>query len=305
MNPTDRPRHAAERTRRATPALFAEITAGRTGRVRSGPGLRVLESLHPARTALSEHSHDDVSIDVVVVGGLWERIGRRRLDRGPGSLLLKPAGLGHANEYGRTGARSLVLQCSVTSPLLGGWPGPSFGGPLLIDGAKATAFAHRLAALLRDAASGDPLALEESVVAGLEDLVEHRGSRRWRSSARRLARIRERLLDNLGRVPLGTLARDAGFTPSALTHAFRHRYGCTPSAMLRRYRLDRAIDLLERRDLRLSDIAVRCGFADQAHFTRDFRRLSGRSPGAYRCERLAGGRDPELNSVQDPGGAPA
>jgi hypothetical protein len=28
-------------------------------------------------------------------------------------------------------------------------------------------------------------------------------------------------------------------------------------------------------------------------------------PRPYRCERLAGGRDPELNSVQDPGGAPA
>jgi len=294
-----------ERTRKTIPAPFAEITAGRTGRVRSGAGLRVLESLHSARTALPEHSHDDVSIDVVVVGSLWERIGRRRLDRGPGSLLLKPADLGHANGYGLAGVRSLVLQCSVTSPLLGAWPGPSFAGPLLIEGARATAFAHRLAALLRDAVFGDPLALEESVAAGLDDLAEHRGSHQWRSPEHRLAKIRERLLENLGRVPLATLARDAGLTPSALTHAFRHRYGCTPSAMLRRYRLDRAIDLLERRDLRLSDIAVRCGFADQAHFTRDFRRLSGRSPGAYRCERLAGGRDPELNSVQDPGGAPA
>jgi AraC family transcriptional regulator len=35
-------------------------------------------------------------------------------------------------------------------------------------------------------------------------------------------------------------------------------------------------------DLPLADVAVRCGFADQSHFTKLFRRSIGVSPGSFR-----------------------
>ena len=43
-------------------------------------------------------------------------------------------------------------------------------------------------------------------------------------------------------------------------------------------------------DRRLCDIALECGFGDQAHFTRTFRRIVGQSPQAWR--RLARVRSP-------------
>jgi AraC family transcriptional regulator len=46
-------------------------------------------------------------------------------------------------------------------------------------------------------------------------------------------------------------------------------------------RLERARRLLERPGAALSDVAVRAGFADQAHFTRLFKREFGVTPGAF------------------------
>jgi hypothetical protein len=48
----------------------------------------------------------------------------------------------------------------------------------------------------------------------------------------------------------------------------------------------------------LGQIAVDCGFADQAHFTKLFRRLTGESPGEWRRVRA------EASAEGDPGGDP-
>jgi AraC-like DNA-binding protein len=43
-----------------------------------------------------------------------------------------------------------------------------------------------------------------------------------------------------------------------------------------------ACQLLVSSNLALAQVADRCGFADQSHFTRDFRSLTGMTPRAYR-----------------------
>lgn len=65
----------------------------------------------------------------------------------------------------------------------------------------------------------------------------------------------------------------------------RDHVGLTPLAVLRRYRLQEAADRIRRRpDLSLGEIALATGFADQAHFGREFRVILGRTPGQYRRE---------------------
>jgi AraC family transcriptional regulator len=77
-----------------------------------------------------------------------------------------------------------------------------------------------------------------------------------------------------------TLAREAGLSPTHFARAFKESVGRAPHQHLMTLRLDRARRLLDVPGAALSDVAVRTGFADQAHFTRFFKRQFGVTPGA-------------------------
>jgi AraC family transcriptional regulator len=85
-----------------------------------------------------------------------------------------------------------------------------------------------------------------------------------------------------GSVPLKTLAQDCGLSVSHFSRAFKQSTGMAPHAWLLQRRVDVATALLANRRLTLSEVALRCGFADQSHFTRVFSRYVGVSPGLWR-----------------------
>lgn len=77
-----------------------------------------------------------------------------------------------------------------------------------------------------------------------------------------------------------------GRSPRSLQRLFTHYVGVGPKWVLARYRMHDAVtDLDEGYDGPLMDLALRYGWYDQAHFTRDFTALVGISPGVYRSER--------------------
>lgn len=83
---------------------------------------------------------------------------------------------------------------------------------------------------------------------------------------------------------LGDVARHLGLSPRHFARAFRQSTGLPPHQWLLRRRIERATVLLRDGDSPLADVAVRCGFADQSHFTSTFRRATGTTPGRYRGE---------------------
>lgn len=67
--------------------------------------------------------------------------------------------------------------------------------------------------------------------------------------------------------------------------AFKLSFSLSPHAYVLTLRLARACELLLGSNEQMSQIAVACGFADQAHFSRVFRREMGCAPGLWRRER--------------------
>jgi AraC family transcriptional regulator len=87
-------------------------------------------------------------------------------------------------------------------------------------------------------------------------------------------------------VSIDELAREAGLSPSHFMRAFKQAFGHPPHRHILTQRLERARWLIEQADASLSDIALRTGFADQAHFTRLFKRQFGVTPGAILRRRI-------------------
>jgi AraC family transcriptional regulator len=84
---------------------------------------------------------------------------------------------------------------------------------------------------------------------------------------------------------LSQLAEACGLSARHFARAFRQSTGVPPHRWLLRHRVQRAQALLRMQALSLADIALRCGFADQSHFTRVFSREVGQSPGQWRRSR--------------------
>jgi AraC-like DNA-binding protein len=84
------------------------------------------------------------------------------------------------------------------------------------------------------------------------------------------------------RVTLSIAARAAGASTSTLVHRLRAETGRTFKDLLRGTRIAEAKKLLATTSLEIADIADRCGFSDQSHFTREFKRTINLTPGHFR-----------------------
>ena len=84
---------------------------------------------------------------------------------------------------------------------------------------------------------------------------------------------------------VGDLAERANLSPFQFDQRIRALYGLSAGQWLTRLRIDAASERLRQSDAPIAEIAVDCGYADQTAFTRQFRKVVGLSPGAYRKAR--------------------
>jgi AraC-like DNA-binding protein len=94
------------------------------------------------------------------------------------------------------------------------------------------------------------------------------------------ARMRECLNEGGLGMDLETLAQQAGLSRFQALRAFKKRYGLPPHAYQLCLRMSHARRLLLE-GAPAADVALRCGFADQSHFTRHFKRFNGVTPMQY------------------------
>lgn len=84
------------------------------------------------------------------------------------------------------------------------------------------------------------------------------------------------------------LAREVGWSRTRLATRFRRQLGLGPKRFARVVRFTQARKLAEHTRRPLSQIAYECGFADQAHLTREFTELDGQTPQGHRLAHHAG-----------------
>ncbi|MDP9587734.1 UNVERIFIED_ORG: AraC-like DNA-binding protein [Shinella zoogloeoides] len=128
---------------------------------------------------------------------------------------------------------------------------------------------------------GDGLSL--ALLIDVMKLAKVQGRKRSKLAGWQLRRATDFIEENcLRNIRLEELAGLVGLSQSHFSHAFKASTGMAPHQWQVNARLRRAKALIRRGNLSLIDIAVETGFADQAHFTRVFRKNFGTTPANWR-----------------------
>jgi AraC-like DNA-binding protein len=90
------------------------------------------------------------------------------------------------------------------------------------------------------------------------------------------------IIEARGQLAVSTLGRDAGLSERQLRRRFARAVGLSPKEFARVRRLRSSIlDALSSPQRRWALLAAACGYADQAHLVREYKRLSGLAPEAF------------------------
>jgi AraC-like DNA-binding protein len=94
-----------------------------------------------------------------------------------------------------------------------------------------------------------------------------------------------RLRETHGRVAVGALAEELGWTRKRIVARFRDEVGLPPKAAARLLRFERARSLAG--TMSWAELAFECGFSDQSHLINEFRRVTGRTPETFLQDPVA------------------
>ena len=263
----------------------------------AGPGWRVDDVICTAgpRDRRFEERHDSICIAAVTEGSFQYRTTQGSAVLAPGALLL--GNHRHCFECGHEhGVGDRCLSFHFTPEF--------FEGVLAsVPGARQLAFpvprlpplpslipAIAAAEAARDA--GDAAELEEqalqvagAVSAALIDAKTDVAAPSRRDQRRIAAALRRIETDAHEQLSLTALACEAAMSPYHFLRTFRAVVGLTPHQFVLRTRLHRAAVQLRRSNEDVFSIALANGFNDLSTFNRRFRRLTGKTPTAYRAAR--------------------
>ena len=259
-------------------------------RIGAAPGLDGMELLvaHYWSHRFAPHAHDGYVVALIEQGAERFRCRGDELLAPAGSIIVIPPGEVHTGERGDAAGWSYRAFYPDASRIdaLGAQLGagrPRFARTLIDDPALFAALrrAHRT---LLDAA--DPLRAQASWTETFGDLLRRHARpgpvREPGAAHRAVARARE-LLHGAGPLTLEAIAREVGLSPWQLSRTFRRETGMSLPAYRNHVRLAQARQALRSRRS-LAEVAALLGFADQAHFTRQFKRAFGITPGRYRAQ---------------------
>jgi AraC family transcriptional regulator len=242
---------------------------------------------HTAPRKLPVHSHELAFFALLLDGLYGERYGRRQNQYGPLSLMFRPAGIPHQDEIGPRGVRLYEIEIRPTwqnrlddcSTTLDTPRDDIGGGPLLWLGVK----------LFREVQTSSVLEdlAVESLLAEMFSFAARASQHESRHPPGWLSRVLDKLrIEHCRRLTLDELAREAGVHPVHLSRTFRRCVGEGIGEHVHRLRVRTACERMLDPYASLAEVSFAAGFADQSHFTRSFRRITGMTPAAFRSVLL-------------------
>lgn len=256
----------------------------------------------------SPHWHDAYAIPVIEAGAeMYAYQGAQHVAEAGTVPVINPGEVHTGSRAMEAGWRYRVfyLPLNFMAQLAGdiaGAPQPMVWFPVDVirdpDLAGRVAHAHRLLEQLSGSPAGghlqgDPLAAEMALIDAMSTLIvrhasSHPEAGRPNADPPRVALMKERLAADLtAPLSLSELAADVGLSAFHAARLFTQATRMPPHAWRNQLRLQRALAPL-RDGATVADVAAACGFTDQSHFTRHFRRMFGVPPGRWQGSQIGG-----------------
>lgn len=214
---------------------------------------------HRAADRLARHRHAEAYVAVVLEGTYLEAGDGGRVRAGPGTVIAHEALSAHRDDFGAAGAVVLNL--------------PGVEG---IAGAGTISDVDALARVAERDTAEAAFLLSSAFRPGAESPGD------WP----------DRLAAALAADPdlgIGDWAEAAGLDPASVSRGFSRAYGITPKRFRLEARVRRAARALPCWNWSIAALAAEHGFADQAHFARAIRALTGTTPQALRAKSVQAG----------------
>jgi AraC family transcriptional regulator len=251
-------------------------------RKRQESGLILSELKHDHARKLPSHSHELAYFCLLLNGNYWEQSGRKRVTYKPLTVMFHPPDTTHIDEIGPHGGRFFSVEVKAEwIERLRECLGKVDLDSSLHEGDLAW-LAMRLFREHKEVDACSMLTIEGlvlemlAIVGRMGDVKEQHGPP-W--LARAVGMLNDEFRSNL---KAQDIAGEIGVHPFHLSRVFRTVHRQTMGEYVQKLRVNYACKQLALPDNDLATIALSAGFADQSHFTRVFKNVTGITPGAFR-----------------------
>jgi AraC family transcriptional regulator len=255
---------------------------GLSSPIRQISGLRLAERTYPPDFKSPRHSHPEAYFCLILDGSSTQTYGSKSRVREPLTTAFYPPNELQSESFGCAGGR--IFNVEIDARWLGHFREYSVIGQESHD-RRGGAVAWLIGKLHHEFRRMDQtsalmiegLTLEIIAEASRQFAASENRASRWLEHARQI--LHEQFAEN---ITLADLADLVGVHPVYLASSFRKKYGCTVGEYRQRLRVEFACRELSQAHSSLVQIALAAGFANQAHFSRTFKRYTGITPAKYR-----------------------
>ena len=226
---------------------------------------------------IARHHHENSYVSILMAGSYLESNSAEKIGMEPGDILYRPGGYNHGNTFMAGGGRCFNIEFKKD------WRA---GMDVRIDLPETHQLykpgTHpSLYKVMYGFMSDDQW---DMGIEAISDWLFNVNNDVWKGSSLRWIDGVKAILENEIECvhSIQSLSERVFIHPVYLSGAFKKRTGLTVGEYQKKVKLSHAVGLLIKTSLPVNDIALRCGFFDNAHFGRFFKAVYGISPGKFR-----------------------
>jgi AraC family transcriptional regulator len=248
---------------------------------RSIGGIILSETAYQEGFASDWHVHENSYFAFVMNGGCVETRKTESIECVPGKLLFYNWEEPHRNHHYQTGTR--IFNIELTNQWLAdlGVDAITEKGALTVSNPDQKFLLLKIFSEYRLEDNHSSVSIEDMTINLLAslDASDHLDAAIPKWANRLVEILHDRWQEN---IPLKELSVALGIHPITISRYFPKYYQCTIGEYLRKIRIDKSLGLIRKGETNLTSIAHICGFTDQSHFIKIFKKETGLLPHHYR-----------------------